>query len=222
MALVTCLKIRVFQSKRFPRTIHHVALPNAPKWLASEYRLQHSRNNCFKSAVKKEAPEKDPPPPPPSRFMSCFGIGTMYLLAVKEISSHAHNTRTWYLLGFFKKKFPTSRPVLLIWVPPSPGNFDVLSKLTNLFSSCYLGDMNICRWGADVGSLGSFLYICGGSDDSSRLETVERFDPYANVWVPSVPMSSSRNGVGVAAGNGRIYALGRSCRKPFEFLLTGL
>lgn len=78
--------------------------------------------------------------------------------------------------------------------------------------------MNICRWGADVGSLGSFLYICGGSDDSSRLETVERFDPYANVWVPSVPMSSSRNGVGVTAGNGRIYALGTSCRTPFEFL----
>lgn len=77
--------------------------------------------------------------------------------------------------------------------------------------------MNICRWGADVGSLGSFLYICGGSDDSSRLETVERFDPYANVWVPSVPMSSSRNGVGVTAGNGRIYALGTSCRTPLSF-----
>lgn len=72
--------------------------------------------------------------------------------------------------------------------------------------------MNICRWGADVGSLGPFLYICGGSDDSSRLETVERFDPFANVWVPSVPMSSSRNGVGVTAGSGRIYALGMSCR----------
>ncbi|XP_020610490.1 kelch-like protein 20 [Orbicella faveolata] len=79
-----------------------------------------------------------------------------------------------------------------------------------------IGDMNICRWGADVGSLGPFLYICGGSDDSSRLETVERFDPFANVWVPSVPMSSSRNGVGVTAGSGRIYALGTSCRTPFH------
>ena len=89
-------------------------------------------------------------------------------------------------------------------------------KLTNLYSSSFLdlGDMNICRWGADVGSLGPFLYICGGSDDSSRLETVERFDPFANVWVPSVPMSSSRNGVGVTAGSGRIYALGTSCRTP--------
>ena len=76
-----------------------------------------------------------------------------------------------------------------------------------------LGDMNICRWGAAVGALGPFLYICGGSDDASRLETVERFDPFSNVWVPSVPMSSSRNGVGVTAGNGRIYAIGEFYRR---------
>ena len=74
--------------------------------------------------------------------------------------------------------------------------------------ACLTGDMNICRWGAAVGALGPFLYICGGSDDASRLETVERFDPLANVWVPSVPMSSSRNGVGVTAGSGRVYAIG--------------
>ena len=78
------------------------------------------------------------------------------------------------------------------------------------FKPLLSGDMNICRWGAAVGALGPFLYICGGSDDASRLETVERFDPFANVWVPSVPMSSSRNGVGVTSGNGRIYAIGTS------------
>lgn len=71
--------------------------------------------------------------------------------------------------------------------------------------------MNICRWGAAVGALGPYLYICGGSDDASRLETVERFDPSSNVWVPSVQMSSSRNGVGVTSGNGRIYAIGTEC-----------
>ncbi|XP_031574419.1 kelch-like protein diablo [Actinia tenebrosa] len=71
-----------------------------------------------------------------------------------------------------------------------------------------IGDMSICRWGADVGALGPYLYICGGSDDASRLDTVERFDPFSNVWVPSVPMATSRNGVGVVAGNGRIYAIG--------------
>ncbi|EDO29442.1 predicted protein [Nematostella vectensis] len=70
--------------------------------------------------------------------------------------------------------------------------------------------MKICRWGAAVGAIGSFLYICGGSDDASRLETVERFDPFTNVWVPSVSMDASRNGVGVAAGHGRIYAIGKT------------
>ncbi len=59
-----------------------------------------------------------------------------------------------------------------------------------------------------MGSVGPYLYICGGSDDTSRLDTVERYDPYNDVWVHSEPMSSSRNGVGVCGGDGRIYAIG--------------
>lgn len=90
-------------------------------------------------------------------------------------------------------------------------SYAVKVTLSVLVCPSTLGDMNICRWGAAVGALGPFLYICGGSDDASRLETVERFDPFTNVWVPSVPMSSSRNGVGVTAGNGRIYAIGTEC-----------
>lgn len=87
--------------------------------------------------------------------------------------------------------------------------------------------MNICRWGAAVGALGPYLYICGGSDDASRLETVERFDPSSNVWVPSVQMSSSRNGVGVTSGNGRIYAIGTECVmstvvKLYIFVIEGV
>jgi hypothetical protein len=74
--------------------------------------------------------------------------------------------------------------------------------------SLSLGSMSICRWGASMGSVGPYLYICGGSDDSSRLDTVERYDPYNDVWVHSEPMSSSRNGVGVCGGDGRIYAIG--------------
>jgi hypothetical protein len=59
-----------------------------------------------------------------------------------------------------------------------------------------------------MGSVGPYLYICGGSDDTSRLDTVERYDPYNDVWVHSEPMSSSRNGVGVCGGDGRVYAIG--------------
>ena len=108
-------------------------------------------------------------------------------------------------------------PLLACFVVLSSLNTNVLCSyavkvtLSVLVCPSTLGDMNICRWGAAVGALGPFLYICGGSDDASRLETVERFDPFTNVWVPSVPMSSSRNGVGVTAGNGRIYAIGTEC-----------
>ena len=68
--------------------------------------------------------------------------------------------------------------------------------------------MNVRRWGADVAALGPYLYICGGSDDQSRLNTVEKYDPFNNVWIPVPAMTTNRNGVGVAAGHGRIYAVG--------------
>ena len=76
--------------------------------------------------------------------------------------------------------------------------------------SINLGSMSICRWGASMGSVGPYLYICGGSDDTSRLDTVEKYDPYNDVWMHSEPMSSSRNGVGVCGGDGKIYAIGKS------------
>ena len=69
--------------------------------------------------------------------------------------------------------------------------------------------MIVRRWGAAVASLGPYLYICGGSDDQSRLGSVERYDPFNNVWLPAPPMTTNRNGVGVAAGHGKIYAVGK-------------
>ncbi|XP_047122780.1 kelch-like protein diablo [Hydra vulgaris] len=71
-----------------------------------------------------------------------------------------------------------------------------------------IGEMSICRFGADIASIGGALYICGGSDDTSRLNTAERYDPYNNVWIPLPEMSSNRNGVGVTMCAGKIYAIG--------------
>lgn len=70
-------------------------------------------------------------------------------------------------------------------------------------------DMNVRRCFADVAALGPYLYICGGSDDQSRLNTVEKYDPFNNVWIPVPSMTTDRNGVGVTAGQGRIYAIGK-------------
>lgn len=75
---------------------------------------------------------------------------------------------------------------------------------------CYfIAEMTICRFGANVASIGSNLFVCGGGDEASRLNTAERYDPSNNVWLPCEPMSCKRNGVGVAALNGRIYAIGK-------------
>ena len=76
--------------------------------------------------------------------------------------------------------------------------------------------MNIRRWGADVAALGPYLYVCGGSDDQSRLNTVEKYDPFNNVWIPVPAMNTYRNGVGVTAGHGRIYAVGESFKLHFR------
>ena len=80
-----------------------------------------------------------------------------------------------------------------------------LYHLQFLFS----GDMSVCRWGADTAAIGPHVYVCGGSDNSSRLNTAERYDPFHNVWIPITPMNSCRNGVGIVSLGGRVYAIGR-------------
>ena len=56
--------------------------------------------------------------------------------------------------------------------------------------------------------LGNCLYAAGGRDDSSELNTVERYDPSANQWFPVASMMSRRSGVGLAAVNGKLYSVG--------------
>ena len=75
--------------------------------------------------------------------------------------------------------------------------------------------MSICRFGADITSVGGALYICGGSDDTSRLNTAERYDPHNNVWIPLPEMSSNRNGVGVTMCGGKVYAIGEKLYYTF-------
>jgi len=77
-----------------------------------------------------------------------------------------------------------------------------------LFKFHGTAEMSISRFGADMTALGSQLFVCGGGDEASRLNTAERYDYMNNVWVPVEPMSCKRNGVGVACCGGKIYAIG--------------
>ena len=67
--------------------------------------------------------------------------------------------------------------------------------------NCVLFDF---RWGADCAGLDGHVYVVGGSDDTSRLHTVERYDVIRDQWSPVPPMSTARNGVGVTAVGGKI------------------
>ena len=52
------------------------------------------------------------------------------------------------------------------------------------------------------------IFTPGGFDESSPLDSVERFDPATNTWMPVPRMMSARGGVGVATLAGQIYAAG--------------
>jgi len=52
------------------------------------------------------------------------------------------------------------------------------------------------------------LYAVGGRDGSSCLRSVECYDPHTNKWMLCSPMAKRRGGVGVAACNGFMYAVG--------------
>ena len=51
------------------------------------------------------------------------------------------------------------------------------------------------------------MYVVGGSDDTSRLHSVERYDISRDQWSPVPPMSTARNGVGVTAVGGKYLYL---------------
>lgn len=58
--------------------------------------------------------------------------------------------------------------------------------------------------------LDGYLYAIGGSDGTSPLASVERFDPNTNQWMSVRPMGTKRKHLGAAVYQGYIYA-GRKC-----------
>ena len=74
--------------------------------------------------------------------------------------------------------------------------------------------LNVSRFqaGLALSTSNNKIYIAGGSTDNgtTRLETVEEYDPVANtVWRPVASMVQKRIGLGLAeAGDGKLYAVG--------------
>ena len=62
--------------------------------------------------------------------------------------------------------------------------------------------MGTSRWGAGVSTLENLVFVVGGSNESSRLNSVECYDVATDQWSALPEMSVARNGVGVVTTGG--------------------
>lgn len=61
---------------------------------------------------------------------------------------------------------------------------------------------------AGVCSIGGRIYIVGGNDGTSFLNTCEAYDPVSDKWSEIAPMCTARAGIGCAVQDGIIYVAG--------------
>lgn len=73
---------------------------------------------------------------------------------------------------------------------------------------CYSNLIGVNISGVGVAVVGQYLYAIGGFDDSSPLNSVERYDPSTDQWTYVACMSTCRGGVGAGAMGERIWAVG--------------
>lgn len=64
------------------------------------------------------------------------------------------------------------------------------------------------RWGCSAVSLGSLIYVLGGSDGHKPLAVVEAFDPKKCLWAACPSMPTPRTGCSLAVAGGRLHAMG--------------
>ncbi|KAH6947402.1 hypothetical protein HPB50_018807 [Hyalomma asiaticum] len=63
-----------------------------------------------------------------------------------------------------------------------------------------------CRLGVAV--LQGKIYVCGGYDGATFLQTTEAFDPVTQQWQFVAPMNVTRSRVALVANCGRLFAVG--------------
>lgn len=65
-----------------------------------------------------------------------------------------------------------------------------------------------CHSAVGAAALNDVLYVCGGYDGITSLNTVECYQPDKDEWTLIAPMVKHRSAGGVVAFEGYIYALG--------------
>lgn len=59
-----------------------------------------------------------------------------------------------------------------------------------------------------MASLGQYIYVIGGYDGKSQLNSVERYDTERDVWENVSSVSIARSALSVTVLDGKLYAMG--------------
>ncbi|HEX3043868.1 MAG TPA: LamG-like jellyroll fold domain-containing protein [Bacillota bacterium] len=68
--------------------------------------------------------------------------------------------------------------------------------------------ISTARYGLRAAELNGKIYVIGGTDNYTHLNTVELLDPINYQSIVKAKMPTARHGMGVIAANGKIYAIG--------------
>lgn len=87
--------------------------------------------------------------------------------------------------------------------------------------------MKCSRSGAGVANLGQYIYVIGGYDGKSQLNSVERYDTERDIWENVSSVTIARSALSVTILDGKLYAMGKYdsikfCRKNEVFLFLFL
>lgn len=69
--------------------------------------------------------------------------------------------------------------------------------------------MKCSRSGAGVASLGQHIYVIGGYDGKSQLNSVERYDTERDVWENVSSVTIARSALSVTILDSKLYAMGK-------------
>lgn len=89
---------------------------------------------------------------------------------------------------------------------PNRYSYLVIAKILGGLSIIFKN--NFFRSALGATALGDIIYVCGGYDGVTSLNSVERYHPFTNTWCSLAPMNKSRSAGAVIACQGFIYALG--------------
>ncbi len=171
-------------------------------------------------------------PTPVANIGAAVVNGLVYIPGGLDASGQAVNIHEVYdpVADAWHTAAPLPRPVCAYAIAPAPGGYYLLGGWDGsaYLSTVYRYDAASDSW-SEAGALtsargfaaavteGGRIYLVGGYDGRRVLDLVESFDPAASdafTWQEHAQLTIPRAGLGLAALNGSLYAVGGGWQRP--------